>query len=780
MPKPHVFIAYPAAPVQLGTTIEAAVNAGNRAGLPFSLESWRELDIAGRFISDGVLEKISNAQFLIGDITRLNFNVTFEIGFAIGRGKRVILTLNGAAEPNKRDLDQLGLFDTLGYKEYSNSHQLVEILKRVEDSQSIDVATRQIDRSSPIYVLETLHKTDASLRITSRIKKSRLRYRSFDPKEQPRLPAVEAIRQVCSSVAVVVNLLSSNSTDHKYNNLRGAFLAGLAMGCERETLILQEGDDPVPIDYRDFVRVYRHPDDVDPIIAEFAPKVADGLQQTSAEPPARPSKLLERLSLGAPAAENEAAFLAEYYVATDEYQKALSGIIRLAVGRKGSGKTALFFRLRDKIRNHRQNIVLDLKPDGHQLKRFKFVVLDLLQDAVKEHVATAFWEYVLLLEICYKVLEKDRETHMRDHTIFEPYKRIAKLYERDALISEGDFSERMLALVNRVADEFGERSSDRGLQYLTGSEVTQLIYKHDIPKLKSELTEYLRHKKQVWILFDNIDKGWPTRGVSPTDIVILRALLDATRKVEQSMAKNNIEVHSVVLLRNDVYENLIDQSPDRGKHEKVSLDWTDSELLREFLRRRIVFKLFAEDEPFEKVWTQIAVSHVHGEESSQFVLDRCLMRPRNLLNLINYAKSNAVNLGHDRITEHDIDKACGTYSSDLGNDIGLEIRDVFPEAEDVLYHFIEAPHTFSLREMKLRLQALGLSTEKLASLIEILLWFSFLGVVRTSETDEEAIFIYDVHYDMKRLRALAKGFLDEGVSFSIHKAFWPFLAVPAK
>ena len=29
----------------------------------------------------------------------------------------------------------------------------------------------------------------------------------------------------------------------------------------------------------------------------------------------------------------------------------------------------------------------------------------------------AFWEYVLLLEICYKILEKDREQHKRDHQL---------------------------------------------------------------------------------------------------------------------------------------------------------------------------------------------------------------------------------------------------------------------------------------------------------------------------------------------------------------------------
>lgn len=51
----------------------------------------------------------------------------------------------------------------------------------------------------------------------------------------------------------MTNLLSSNATDARFNNLRAAFLAGIAYGLEKESIIFQEGDEPVPLDYRDFV-----------------------------------------------------------------------------------------------------------------------------------------------------------------------------------------------------------------------------------------------------------------------------------------------------------------------------------------------------------------------------------------------------------------------------------------------------------------------------------------------------------------------------------------------
>ncbi len=119
---------------------------------------------------------------------------------------------------------------------------------------------------------------------------------------------------------------------------------------------------------------------------------------------------------------------AEYYFETDEFRRVLKGGVRLVVGRKGSGKTALFFRVRDILREHKGRIVLDLKPEGHQLKRFRELVLGRLTEAVQEHATAAFWEYVLLLEICYKVLEKDRQRHVNDHTLYDGYRKLEDLY----------------------------------------------------------------------------------------------------------------------------------------------------------------------------------------------------------------------------------------------------------------------------------------------------------------------------------------------------------------
>ncbi|MGO8879242.1 MAG: P-loop ATPase, Sll1717 family [Desulfomonilaceae bacterium] len=777
MTKTEIFVAYSSEPEQVADPIEEAAQVLRNGPHNLGIETWRQSDTAGRFIVEGVMEKIDVSDCLVADITRLNFNVTFEVGYAIGRSKRVIPILNESLSPPKKQISQIGIYDTIGYESYENTNDLVQYLSHLTDHKPLIFQYYPIDHSAPVYILDTKYRTNASVRIVSKVKKGGFKFRSFDPSELPRLSTLEAYRNVKQSVAVIVHLLPSVATDFEANNLRGAFISGLCFGLEKELLLLQGGDDhPVPIDYRDLVSVYKHPSDIDRYISQLAPKIIEGLQVTATEKDLRVDGLLANLDLGAPAAENEMSTLGQYYFPTDAFNKALGGSIRLAVGRKGSGKTALFFQVRDNIRKNKRNIVLDLKPEGHQLHRFK-TVLGNLGKEVQEHVASAFWEYVLLLEICHKIFQKDYRLHTRDHDLYGPYRRLEELYAQDDLVQEGDFSERILRLVTRITDEFDENYELEKLIYLSVPQVNQVIYRHDIPNLREELAKYLKLKESLWILFDNIDKGWPTRGVEISDIIILRALLDATRNIERFLSKKGVPCNSLVVVRNDVYELLVDETPDRGKESRVSLDWTDPTLLRQLLLRRLEYGGLHNPTNFDEAWNRICVSHIDGENSAQYLIDRSLMRPRNLLTLLNHCKSNAVNLGHSRIEEEDVKRACQMYSADIGNEIGLEIRDVFSHAKDILYYFIGAHPVLTLGKVRDYLNASPVPELDHVRLIEILMWFGFFGIKEQDSTEIQGKFIYDVYYDMKKLRRLAHDFSDDQLELVIQCAFWPFLEI---
>ena len=67
-----------------------------------------------------------------------------------------------------------------------------------------------------------------------------------------------------------------------------------------------------------------------------------------------------------------------------------------------------------------------------------------------------------------------------------------------------------------------------------------------------------------------------------------------------------------MFIRNDVYELLVEESPDRGKETKAVLDWTDQDLLREVVRRRLVFSGLSREISAGEAWLAICTSHINS------------------------------------------------------------------------------------------------------------------------------------------------------------------------
>lgn len=767
------FFAYPSAPAEIGQCIESAVTEFTQSQNDITLDTWGQLDIVGHFISDEVIDGINNADFLIADISNLNFNVTYEIGYAIGQSKRVLLTKNKSINSEGIKVEDVGIFDTLGYEQYQNSHELLSYISTASKAKPLDI-TEKLNHQAPVYLLETPFKTDWSGRVISRIKKSGYTFRNFDPNEQPRLSAYDAINQAASSFGIVVPLLSKSLAGNEIHNLRAAFIAGLADGMKKALCIVQSGDDPVPLDYRDFVNVTYHPDEIDEVIAVFASQVAKAFQEQVEEKSNPERSFLKNLNLGATSAENEMRDLSEYYLETDQYLKTLRGEAHLVVGRKGSGKSAIFLQIRDmeRARDRSKNIVLDLKPDGYKLIKFKERILSYLEEGTYLHTVTAFWEYVLLLEICYKIIEKDKKRHLNNHYLYEGYRNLVKIYNTGDYDPEGDFSERMSNLMEKIYTDYQSIHGGESQVRLSSGAVTQLIYMHDVKKLRNELINYMGKKGVLWLLFDNIDNGWPTSGVEHNDLLIIRALIDATRKIERVFGKNSLDVKTAVFIRNDVYELLVKQTADRGKEASVLLDWTDPDLLKELVRLRIVANDLDEETNFQSAWLKIIVSHYKGEETSRYFIERSLMRPRFLLNLINHCKGFAINLNHDKIDESDIVKGLAAYSSDLLRDIGYELRDIASETENILYSFIGCD-SFLTEENTLALISQFSENDHVAKKIfNLLLWYGFLGIRIDSE---EPKYIYDFSYNKDLMDGIKSK--SNSCSICVNPAFWSALMI---
>ncbi|MGH2507246.1 MAG: P-loop ATPase, Sll1717 family [Ktedonobacteraceae bacterium] len=770
--KQSAFVAYPGGDVQLAELISVALSRANAKPIPVTYRPWEFNDVPGASLISPIMEGIESSAFVVADITYLNLNVVYEIGYAIGKEKRVFLIRHLSTEGDRGLAKETGIFDTLGYFEYKSSDQLCERLTAEIEPLPLEIS-KILNRKAPVYVVDPETRGSAETITVSKVKKARYRFRSFNPTEDVRLAAVDAIRQVGMSAGILVHFQNSDIPGSRPNNVRACFVAGVSRGLEKPTLMLASAEIELPLDVRDDAKPYRRAEDITEHVQQWSLDINEYQQRTDPTPTKIPTGL-QALRIGDPTAENEITTLADYYLQTDQYGQTLAGRVNLVVGRKGSGKTALFFQVRDRLRTDKRNVVLDLKPEAYQILKLKEDVLSYLSEGSTQHLITAFWEYLLLLEVANKLLENDKSIYKHNHLIYDQYLELRESYLTGDFSSEGDFSERLLRLSNRISSEYRYKYKDSGTERLTSSDVTELLYVHDIRKLRDCISGYLEHKRKVWVLFDNLDKGWSTRGVDVIDATVLRCLIDAGRKLEREMSRDGHEVHCIIFVRNDVYEHLMQNSADYGKEMIAVLDWTQPELLREMLRLRLVsgLSLTESSMALDVIIPSICVSHYKGEEVIDYMISLSLMRPRNLLKVFNYTRGFASNFNHNMIDEEDLNKGIDSYSDDLLLEFGRELSDVLPGAEDILYYLLDAPSELSKVEITNRICEAGVAEDKAENVMDFLIYY---GVIGLKEGDRE-LYIYDVNYDPKKLE-IRIGRAGNAARFCIHRAFWPSLDI---
>ncbi len=674
---------------------------------------------------------------------------------------------------DKELVKEVGIFDTLGYHEYADDEALLQRLTSHVEPLPLQV-DKTLDRKAPVYIIEPLTRGNAETTMISRVKKARYQYRSFNPNEDSRLSAFDAIRQVGSSSGVLVCFQAASVPSSVTNNVRAIFVAGLAHGLGKPTLILAPNTFIVPLDVRDETKMYHLPDDILEHVNQWSLEITEYQQQVDPVP-IKLGNQLQSLRIGDPTAENEMTTLADYYLTTDQYNRALRGEVNLVVGRKGSGKTALFIQVRDKVRADKRNIMVDLKPEGYQLLKLKEEILLYLSEGSQQHIITAFWEYLLLLEVAYKLLEKDRNTYKHNHLITTFYEELEQTYRIADFSIEGDFSERLLTLSQRIVGEYQAKYRVEHLQKLTTEQVTELLYVHDIRTLRERILRYLEQKHAVWVLFDNLDKGWSTHGVNEIDAIVLQCLINAGRKIERDMRKSGHSFHCIVFVRNDVYEHLMQNSADYGKEMRAVLDWTDPDLLREMLRLRLVSGVGEASfttARLDQVIPLICLSHYKGNEVVDYIISLSLMRPRNVIKIFSHARGFASNFNHNKIDDEDLEKGVAAYSEDLLLELDRELTDVFPTAKDVLYHFLDAKPKLSRAELSELICGAKVSEADKEKIITFLLYYGVIGL-RTTETD---MYIYNVNYDSRKLAIrIERAGVD--AQFCVNPAFWPSLNI---
>jgi hypothetical protein len=333
------FVAFSSQDSVHAETIKRAVAGASTGEVEYV--PWTAQDASGSPVDRAVDGCLDNAEALVADITYVNDNVTYEIGYAIGAEKDLRLIRNSSVD--LIELKQIVLFDTLLRDEFRTRTELEGLLRGRAAPHNrwarLTGSTRQ-----PIYVLAPPAATPFATKLFSAIKKrTRYKFRSFKGWEIGRLTAQEAWDSISASFGAVVTRSDGADVEARRNNQRAAFIFGIARGMEIPAVLLAHQRSQLPADLNDKATRFSDPSELDALFGAFRDDVQDAINDRQ-ETKDLPLSLLDAIHCGDPAAENEQDDLRYYFLETEEFKRTLRDNANLIAGRKGSGKSAISCR----------------------------------------------------------------------------------------------------------------------------------------------------------------------------------------------------------------------------------------------------------------------------------------------------------------------------------------------------------------------------------------------------------------------------------------------------
>lgn len=382
---------------------------------------------------------------------------------------------------------------------------------------------------------------------------------------------------------------------------------------------------------------------------------------------------LKDIDLGGFDAESDLR-LAEYFVETPYVGTAVDGRRTLFLGRKGSGKSALFSQLPRLIH---QAETITLTPDQYAwsaLKRYQ--ELGLLPEAAH----TNAWKLTLAIEIAGHLASLD------------------VTWSKNAAASKK-------VLADFVASNFGETTPGltktatgllKGLGafnlsafgFGVGFEKATVKDQPLTPAVVGALTEAIRPmlaERPVVVALDRLDDSWDGSDDARS---LLVGLLKASKQLNddfRSGADAQDPLRVLVFLRSDIYGGLRFDDKDKHRPTEEIITWTH-EGLTEMLNQRLPEGVTA-DEIFEEGEMRGRITPV------TYILKRTFLRPREVLQFVDGCIRQASPLMTE-ISKSHIRQAEKAYSTWKVDDLKQEFARVSPRFSDLIEALRQELHRY--------------------------------------------------------------------------------------
>lgn len=671
-------------------SINCAIKEYNKHQKTYKAKTWEEYKKTTHISAD-VLKAIDECEIFVCDLTYFNHNVLFELGYAIGKNKKILILLNIDIDNANTKYGEFFLKE-IRYTAFKNSQDILTALQQKNyknDLLETYTNTKNLEKSSLdlLYIKSKLNNQpslDLSEKIEFLKKQHDFSLLVDDPLEVSYRAESWYFQNIYKAKCVIIHFWGENVANAFVENAQNSFFAGLAHGLGIKVLLVAPAKYNAPLDYYEILIQYDSSKNLINSVNEWLGKELINKQiERKIEIIEEHKTNLIKLGIGCEIAEYEKEGLLKYFVETSPYYSALKKEKIIITGRKGSGKTAIYIKLLDELSNNDFNFIINLRPESDELLE-NIQLSDVFKDlAGKKYFFVSVWKLTVFSKLVYSVYEKLllRAEH-KDYTP-EEINLIDFVKKNESFMKMNVYG-----VISEIYNKFKNTSGDLNSPKILGD-----LYKEYLSNLLGISRDYFKSIKakyyKIIIIADNLDQAWDLQGNLDIQTEMIDSLLEIDNKIKKELVNKEdkqIDLKTIIFLRRDIFEYILKKvkEPDKLALMQNEIDWEKyPELLKKVIEKRFKYSLDIKNEQnIEKTWKEYF--EIKGKTPFDSIKSIVTLRPRDIIYFVSQLFDSAINRGGDKVINHDFENAIKNYASFLNENLIAETKAEYPEISAIL------------------------------------------------------------------------------------------------
>lgn len=365
--------------------------------------------------------------------------------------------------------------------------------------------------------------------------------------------------------------------------------------------------------------------------------------------------------LGSTQAEDDSPMLERAFLETADY-RALRDTqdFNVVIGRRGTGKSALYHKLRQEFSFENEIVTISEEPQDFEMLEYQKMISSLAKDyRVLRTITRLLWSVHTITSTATKLSRHHRFSHSGQSWIIRKY----LIDHADILNLSG------VALCITLLRKLVKRS------VLPEELAPQIVQEYQLGETIEAMRAVLMDMKvTAVVLYDRLDEAWVPEVSS---VAILGGLVRCASEYRE----RKIGIYPILFVRDNMFRALSQMDDDFTRHiegPSLRLQW-DEDALFHLVNARLRISLELENvEAEEKVWNKFVSEDLQGRKGFIRCLRYTLYRPRDIITLLNEAYLYARRSNRDVITPDDIERSSINISKHRLDDLCKEYDTVLP------------------------------------------------------------------------------------------------------